>query len=136
MIFFLLAYSNRDWLNVCIQHCHQEFIWKPWTLMTLFSSAWAQTDWLKSCFYTGYSLSEALILASINPKYDNRMFMKIVSSEYLQNMLCTQIAVFVLTFRTILVHNMFCRCCELLKKIYLYTWLKTSQPTWPYGAIG
>ena len=27
---------------------------------------------------------------------------------------------FVLTFRTILVHNMFRRCCELLKKIYLY----------------
>ena len=27
---------------------------------------------------------------------------------------------FVLTFRTILVHSMFCRCCELLKKIYLY----------------
>ena len=41
--------------------------------MTLFSNAWAQIDWLKSCFYTGYSLSEALILASINPKYDDRM---------------------------------------------------------------
>ena len=27
---------------------------------------------------------------------------------------------FVLTFRTILVYNMFSRCCELLKKIYLY----------------
>ena len=27
---------------------------------------------------------------------------------------------FVLTFRTILVRNMFCRCCELLKKNYLY----------------
>ena len=37
----------------------------------------------------------------------------------MQNILCTQI-VFVLTFRTILVHNMFCRCCELLKKINLY----------------
>ena len=30
------------------------------------------------------------------------------------------VGVFVLTFRTILVHNLFCRCCELLKKIYLY----------------
>jgi hypothetical protein len=29
-----------------------------------------------------------------------------------------------LTFRTILVHNMFCRCCELLKKIYLYNDIK------------
>ena len=42
------------------------------------------------------SLSEAFIFASNNPKYDNRLFMKIVSSEYLQNMLCTQIDVFVL----------------------------------------
>ena len=48
--------------------------------------------------------------------------MKIVSSEYLQNMLCKQIAVFVLTFRTILVHKMFCRCCELLKKDTAATW--------------
>ena len=52
-----------------------------------------------------------------NMTTDCSFFMKIVSSEYLQNMLCTQIVVFVLTFRTILVHNMFCRCCELLKKI-------------------
>ena len=27
---------------------------------------------------------------------------------------------FGLTFSTILVHNMFCGCCEVLKKIYLY----------------
>ena len=48
--------------------------------MTLFSNAWAQIGWLKSCFYTGYSLSEALILASINPKYDNRMLVELVST--------------------------------------------------------
>ena len=45
---------------------------------------------------TGKSLSEALIFASTNPQYDNRLFMKIVSSEYLKNMLCAQIVVFVL----------------------------------------
>ena len=57
--------------------------------------------------------------------------MKIVSSEYLQNMLCTQIVVFVLlTFRTILVHNMFCRCCELLKNIYLYHISLFSRTLW------
>ena len=55
-----------------------------------------------------------------NINTDCSLFMKIVSSEYLQNMLSTQIVVFVLIVRTILVHNMFCRCCELLKKIYLY----------------
>ena len=47
---------------------------------------------------TGKSFSEALILASTNPQYDKRLFielrvqyMKIVSSEHVENMLCTQI---------------------------------------------
>ena len=46
---------------------------------------------------TGKSLSEALIFASINPQYDDRLFielrvqyMKITSSEHGENMLCTQ----------------------------------------------
>ena len=45
---------------------------------------------------TGKSFSEALILASTNPQYDKRLFielqihyMKIASSEHVQNMLCT-----------------------------------------------
>ena len=45
---------------------------------------------------TGKYLSEALILASINPQYDDRLFielrvqyMKIPSSEHVENMLCT-----------------------------------------------
>ena len=45
---------------------------------------------------TGKSFSEALFLASTNPQYDKRLFielqvhyMKIVSSEHVQNMLCT-----------------------------------------------
>ena len=45
---------------------------------------------------TGKSFSEALILASTNPKYDKRLFnelqvqyMKIPSSEHGENMLCT-----------------------------------------------
>ena len=45
---------------------------------------------------TGKSMSEALIFASTNSQYDARLFIKIVSSEYLQNILCTQIVVFVL----------------------------------------
>ena len=47
---------------------------------------------------TGKSMSEALILAPTNPKYDNRLFielqvqhMKISSSEHGENMLCTEI---------------------------------------------
>ena len=45
---------------------------------------------------TGTSMSEALIFASINPQYDNRLFMelrvqymKIPSPEHGENMLCT-----------------------------------------------
>ena len=62
---------------------------------------------------TGKSFSEALIFASTNPQYDDKVFiesqvqyMKIPSSEHGENMLCSQI-VFVLTFRTIYAHNMF-----------------------------
>jgi hypothetical protein len=58
------------------------------------------------------SMSEALIFASTNPQYDKRLSMKIASSEHQENMLCTQI-VFVLTFRTFYVHNMFSWCSEL-----------------------
>ena len=45
---------------------------------------------------TGNFFSEALILASTNPQYDDRLFielqvqnMKIPSSEHVENMLCT-----------------------------------------------
>ena len=48
--------------------------------------------------FTRKSLSEALILVSTNPQYDKRLFielrvqyMKIPSSEHVENMLCTQI---------------------------------------------
>ena len=73
---------------------------------------------------TGKSLSEALVFASTNPQYDDRLF---IVHENCKIRIPTEHGVytnccfcFVLTFRTILVHNMFCRCCELLKKIYLY----------------
>ena len=69
-------------------------------------------------------MSEALIFASTNPQYDNRLFivhenckLRIPAEHVVYTNCCF---CFVLTFRTILVHNMFCRCCELLKKIYLY----------------
>ena len=76
--------------------------------------------WLKLSYQdTGKSLSEALIFASTNPKYDDKLFielqvqyMKIASLEHEENTLRTICAhklffVFVLTFRTIYVHNMF-----------------------------
>ena len=65
-------------------------------------------------FITGKSLSEALIFASTNPQYNDRLFielqvqyMKIPSSNlgrscYVQKLF--------LTFRTTFVHNMFSPC--------------------------
>ena len=41
-------------------------------------------------FNTVKSVSEALILESVNPQYDGRLFKKIASSEHLKNM-CIQI---------------------------------------------
>ena len=62
--------------------------------------------------YTGKSFSEALILASTNPQYDKRLFielrvqyMKTTSSEHV--VYINWFFVFVLTFKTIYVHNMF-----------------------------
>ena len=49
-----------------------------------------QSDKHKKCphcdFHTGYSLSEALILAAINPKRDYRLFMELVQVLFI---LCT-----------------------------------------------
>ena len=68
-----------------------------------------------SPWFTGKSLSEALIFASTNPQYDNRLFialqveyMKIPSSK-LGRTCCVQ--KLFLTFRTIFVHvfPMFCK---------------------------
>ena len=75
--------------------------------------------------HTGKSLHEALILASINPQYDNRLFIelqvqykKIASSEQVQNMLRTKI-VFVCfdiqnNFCTQHVLNLYFSCTELV----------------------
>ena len=60
---------------------------------------------------TGKSFSEALILASTHPQYDKRLSIDLpVLTRKLQaqNMLCTYIVFcFVLTIKTIYVHNLF-----------------------------
>ena len=63
---------------------------------------------------TGKSLSEALIFASTNPQYDDRLFIELqvqymkIPSSNLGRTCCVQN--FFLTFRTIFVHNMFSPC--------------------------
>ena len=60
---------------------------------------------------TGKSLSEALIFPSTNPQYDNRLFIELqvqymkIPSSNLGRTYCVQ--KLSLTFRTILVRNMF-----------------------------
>ena len=63
--------------------------------------AWCvqKNEFIEICIpCTGKSLSEALIFASTNPQYDNKLFielqvqyMKIPRSEHGENMLCTEI---------------------------------------------
>ena len=78
---------------------------------------------LKCQLCTGKSLSEALILAATNPKYVKRLFielqvqyMKTTSSEHVVYTNC--FFVFVLTFRTINVQEMFDLCSKL--GIFMY----------------
>ena len=65
---------------------------------------------------TGKSLSEALIFASTNPQYDDRLFIELqvqymkIPSSNLGRTCCVQ--KLFLTFRTIFVHNMFSPCSE------------------------
>ena len=64
-------------------------------------------------FSTGKSLSEALIFASTNSQYDDRLFIELqvqymkIPSSNLGRTCCVQ--KLFLTFRTIFVHNMFCK---------------------------
>ena len=73
-------------------------------------------------FYTGKSLSEALIFASTNPHYDNRLFIELkvqymkIPSSNLGRTGCVQ--KLFLTFRTIFVHNMFSPCSAKRKSFW------------------
>ena len=53
---------------------------------------------------TGKSFSEALIIASVNPQYDKRLFIEF-RKKYKFTTCCVQKLFFVLTFKTIFVHN-------------------------------
>ena len=63
---------------------------------------------------TGTPLSEALIFASTNPQYDDRLFIELqvqymkIPSSNLGRTCCVQ--KLLLTFRTIFIHNMFSPC--------------------------
>ena len=69
---------------------------------------------------TGKSLSEALIFASTNPQYDDRLFIELqvqymkIPNSNLGRACCVQ--KLFLTFRTMFVRNMFSPCSEKKKR--------------------
>ena len=85
-------------------------------------------NWISTCFgdlphgpsilspasSTSKPLSEALIFASTNPQYDDRLFIELqvqymkITSSNLGRTCCVQ--TLFLTFRTVFVHNMFSPC--------------------------
>ena len=69
---------------------------------------------LKKVEFTGKSMSEALILEWVNPQYDERLFIDF-QEKYKFTTCCVQklFSVFVLTFKTIFVHNMLWTCIFL-----------------------
>jgi hypothetical protein len=123
------AAACNNWLScVFVAVVVERYIWDHSSIMSacfwLFLGPPTHLLTYVSINSTGKSLSEALIFASTNPQYDDRLFivhenckLRIPAEHVVYTNCCF---CFVLTFRTILVHNMFCRCCELLKKIYLY----------------
>ena len=92
--------SRRLFIN-----CHQHSIY--WTKFRIFRISFKS-------YVTGKSLSEALIFASTNPQYDDRLFIELqvqymkIPSSNLGRTCCVQ--KLFLTFRTIFVHNMFSPC--------------------------
>ena len=62
---------------------------------------------------TGKSLPEALILASINPLYDNILFIKLHEKIQVEHMLCTQI-IFVLFLLWKTRQFVYTTCAELV----------------------
>ena len=73
-------------------------------------------EWWQKVKTTDKSLSEALIFASTNPQYDDRLFIQLqvqymkIPSSNLRRTYCVQ--KLLLTFRTISVHNIFSPCSE------------------------
>ena len=112
-----VLFLQKRWINRCNLHCNQaisgvcpctcssQITFVQWSMLKKcivfiqIKKGYAQL--LRSCvirMVTGKSFSEALILASTNPQYDNRLlielrvqYMKITSSKHGKNMLCTQI---------------------------------------------
>ena len=95
--------QRSDCIQIRSRHCLKMMIDMILIEINNGTKFWKATN--QSCatsaefpFSTGKSLSEAFIFALTNPQYDKRLFielqvqyMKIASSEHVENMLCTYI---------------------------------------------
>ena len=90
------GHQYRDWLAMALLHTYKEKKHLSNCLVT----------YLTDFHFTGKSLSEALIFASTNPQYDNRLFIELqvqymkIPSSTMGRTCCVQ--KLFLTFRTIL----------------------------------
>ena len=81
---FVLQWTPSTDLQLAIRPPKGQLISK-----VLFGILNSSKKWTETIRGTGKSFSEALILASANPKYNKRLFMKIPSWERVKSMLCT-----------------------------------------------
>ena len=117
--FNILWYSGKIHDTNGLLTQEQDFYWSVYKTYGLFISSHTRTcrHLNISCYFgkthgTGKSFSEALILASTNPQFDNRLFIelrvqyiKIPSSEHFVYINCSECQK--KNKKTILVHNMF-----------------------------
>ena len=121
-LFFVLTFRTI-YVHNMFSTCSELAIFMYWTRNSMNNLVILWVSWCKNKFFWnhwtwGKYLSEALILASTNPQYDDRLFielrvhyMKIASSEHAQNMLFWM-------SKTISEHYTFSSCTELGLFIY------------------
>ena len=95
---------------------NQKFQKVPWLLFQVHevcpnTSVDCKIFWKEKYSGTGNFFSEALIFASFNPQYGKRLFIQFTKKHSLEHVVYKKcFFVFVLTFKTIFVHNMFWTC--------------------------
>ena len=109
-----MIFRHSEWFISTIANQNVNKFTQNWIMLlclsTLIDSTKFYSDF-RVC--TGKSLSEAPIFASTKPQYDDRFFIELkvqymkIPSSNLGRTCCVQ--KLFLTFRTIFVHNMFCK---------------------------
>ena len=131
---FHMTFNYEFWFNHNNDHIVQ-IIWlesrMDWNIS---GSSFLMFILFADTFCTGKSLSEALILASTNPQYDNRLFIEL-QVQYVhensklkpgENMLCTEIVSdiqYIFYSCTQLVLPMYCKKKSFWQR-FTFTWLK------------